>query len=662
MRLEDGSHVVANLQRADTSSFRRGKLGEDGSFQAVSKTGGLRGWLVARMESGRYGEHSWQGRAIKTLVGGEENFRSIQSALQENRQSSLANASRLLLDAATIPVDGAERHGMEGELAGKLLDIVRSRASATAKFETIQNSVRDFSNARQARREQGENLRRLEAEAGRQAQSAVETRQPAPSGSSPRTKDTPHKTAKVIGGLPEKLDFAWHFGGVSGPFPALNTEINTHLEGFHGALKTSVSSQTDVQRAKTAAALNARLDELEEKITSARAGLEGAGVEVLAGVGAGEALRELRGLQRQLDGQRALIVDVANNFGAGHAGTAGHPVSWRAALQLRRLGLNVGARVATGASQGKEVASSIELGEGNFNKVYKVTFRDGSVGVFKPGNPLDLAAKGRPAVSKFAGIAELQPRYEARNVASARLDELLGAGLLVKAEFHEHNGSMGILMEQVQGKSLQKFVEDVEDNTGRKHDFPMALHRDVNRMQLLDAVTGQLDRHDLNVMVETDSAGNYVRLKGIDNDTSFGADPEYNELEDFRNWAYDVDLWNYMGQYQTNIFAAANNSGLPPVADAELAARLRAPGFADKARDSVEGLLTAEETERLGERLHQIRDHLDALERKGMLVTDWASGKTTGGASILNACRRDDIHSQAVAWDLLAPRPRTPRK
>ena len=635
---------MANLQRADTGGFRRGKLGADGAFQSVSKTSGLRGWLVARMETGKYGEQSWQGRAIKALVGGEDNFRSIRATLQENRQSSLANASRLLLDAATIPLEDTERNGMEGELAGKLLDIVRARASATAKFETVRDSVRDFSNARRARREQGENLLRLEAEAERQAQSAVATRQPGPSGSSPRTTDARHKTAKVIEALPQKLEFA-RGAGVS---TTLKTELNTHLERFHEALKTPVTSQTDEQRAQTAATLNTRLDELEAKVTSARNGL--------AGTGAGAARRELSGLQKQLDEQRALIIDVANNFGAGYAGTAARPVSWGLALQFRRLGLNIGAGVATGAGQGKEVISSTKLGEGAFNSVYKLEFKDGGVGVFKPGNLLDLASRGRPAVSGLAGIPELQPRYEARNIASTRLDELLGAGLLVKTEFHEHNGSMGILMEQVQGKSMEEFVEHQESIKGKKHDFPMAVHRDVNRMQLLDALTGQLDRHDLNVMVETDSAGDYVGLKGIDNDTSFGADPGYNELDDFRNWAYDVALWNTLGKNQFDIFATANNSGLPPVADAGLAAKIMAPDFAGKARSSVEGLLTAEETERLGERIQQVQDHLRGLERKGMLVSNWDSGNTAGGVPILRTIRRDDIHSQAVAWRLLPPR------
>lgn len=48
------------------------------------------------------------------------------------------------------------------------------------------------------------------------------------------------------------------------------------------------------------------------------------------------------------------------------------------------------------------------------------------------------------------------------------------------------------------------------------------LHRDVNRMQILDSLTGHVDRHGNNWKIETDEQGNYKSLKAIDNDMSFG--------------------------------------------------------------------------------------------------------------------------------------------
>ena len=649
-----GSHIVANLRAAAAGSFRGGRLGEDGAFQAVSGAGGLRGWLVNRMESGNYRANSWQGRAIKALVGGEENFRAIQAALRENREASLANASRLLLDESMVGPEHQDRAALTEHLAGNLLDIVRTRGSATAKFETIQEKVRDFARMRQSQRENAQHLAQLENEARRQADSAVQARQTAPSGSTPRSADAQHKTGKVTEGLPlKKPEFAGRVGGPRAARVAtLNAELNRQLDDYAAALNGAVTSRTPEQRAQTAAALNARLDEIEATVMAVQAEFEHDEIEFTTPTGRPPG--GLEPLQTRLDEQRALVIDVANNFGAGHAGTAGNPVTWGQALQLKRLGLNVGANVATSDYQGKQLRDSKTLGQGSFNIVYKLTFEDGSVGVFKPGKALDNPAH-RPVVSTHAGIPRVQPRYEARSIASPRLDEMLETGLLVKTGFYEHQGKMGILMEQAQGKTMYDFIDDWQQN-----DFPPALHRDVNKLQLLDAVTGQLDRHGDNVMVETDAQGNYAGLKGIDNDTSFGADAEYNELDEFQNWAYNPKLWDRLAHNRAYKTAAANSSGLPPVADAGLAAKILAPGFADQARSGVEGLLSPEETERLGERIMQVQDHLRALQRKGLLVADWDSGKTTGGASILETIRNDDVHSQSVAWGILPPRQRKP--
>ena len=645
MRLSGGFDIVANLQRAaDTGSFRRGKLGEDGAFQSVSRTSGLRGWLVNKMESGKYDVKSWQGRVIRGLVGGEEKFKAIQAALRENREASLANASKLLLDNSTIGLDERDRTAATEHLTGNLLDIVRTRGNATAKFETIQGKVQDFARMRQAQRERAAEQVQLENEARRQADVATQPGQTDPSGSTPRTTDVQHETGKVIEGLPQELNFSMNVGGARAAVSAqLNTDLNLQLKHYAEALKTAVTDQSDKQRAETAAELNGRLDEVEAKIMSARTELER--IEADFGTPAGMAMGQLASLQTRLDEQRALIIDVANNFGAGRAGTVDTPVTWGQALALKRLGLNVGANVATGEYQGKQVTNVKTLGKGASNTVYKLTFEDGSVGVFKPGKALDAS---RLMVSEYAAIPTLQPRYEARSIASPKLDELLGTGLLVKTEFHEHKGEMGILMEQAQGKVAYDFIEDCFH---KKKALPMAMFRDVNRLQLLDAVTGQLDRHGDNALVETGPQGDYVGLKGIDNDASFGADRDYNELAEFQNWAFNATEWNNI--LYTNRFAAANSSGLPPVADAELAAKIMAPDFAEKARNSVEGLLTPHETELLGERIQQVQDHLKELDRYGLLISDWDSGQTPRGASILRVIRKRNIHSQAAAWGMV---------
>ena len=53
--------------------------------------------------------------------------------------------------------------------------------------------------------------------------------------------------------------------------------------------------------------------------------------------------------------------------------------------------------------------------------------------------------------------------------------------------------------------------------------FDPKLHRDMNRLQIMDSLTGHIDRHSDNFKIETDEEGKYKSLKAIDNDMSFGA-------------------------------------------------------------------------------------------------------------------------------------------
>ncbi|MCY4154395.1 MAG: hypothetical protein OXD47_00200 [Gammaproteobacteria bacterium] len=644
MRLDGGSRIVENLQRAHTGSFRRGKIGADGAFQSVSETSGLRGWLVDRMASGKVNEHSWQGRAIKVLVGGQQNLDALRTTLRDNRKTSLVNASNLLLNETAPEVQDQDRAALKQHLAGSLLEVVRTRGSATAKFETIQSQAREFTRVRQARREQSAENVRNDATAQQVASSATETRQTAPAGSHARREGVPGGSL-IFHTMPRRINF---IPDKHGPIlPGFNDQIQPLLDEYYQELATVMTAQQDAERAQTGVKLNEMLDRIEAKIVLNQEQIS------LADIGGPQAHKFLSEFQMVVDDNRALVVDLVNNYGAGHAGTGAQPMTWRHALQLKRLGLNVGANVSVGNNQNKQVVSKRKLGEGNFNTVHKLTFADQSTAVFKPGVMLETVARGRPLVSDHAGIPEQQPRYEARSIASSQLDELLGSSLLVKTEFHEHKGNMGTLMELAQGTSMEEFV-----TAAKNKDFPMTMHRDVNRLQLLDAITGQLDRHSHNVMVETDSAGAYQRLKGIDNDTSFAANADYNDLEEFRNWAYDESLRRHLVYNPAYPTAAANNSGLPPVADATFARRILARGFAQEARNRVQGLLTPRETELLDERIEQVQDHLKSLERKGLLVTDWDSGVTQGGQSVTKASVADDTHSQAVAWGLLKPRAR----
>jgi hypothetical protein len=68
-------------------------------------------------------------------------------------------------------------------------------------------------------------------------------------------------------------------------------------------------------------------------------------------------------------------------------------------------------------------------------------------------------------------------------------------------------------------------LKEVQDQQGMvKMDFAdPVLRRDLTKLQWLDALTGQVDRHGHNYFVEHGPDGRTTGVKGIDNDMSFGA-------------------------------------------------------------------------------------------------------------------------------------------
>ena len=113
------------------------------------------------------------------------------------------------------------------------------------------------------------------------------------------------------------------------------------------------------------------------------------------------------------------------------------------------------------------------------------------------------------------------PNYGARAIAMYELDRLLTelmegkdkTPLLVDTEFASLNSGIGIMMAKAGGVSGAGFTVPVGD-------LPV-LTRCLARLQLLDAIAGQLDRHLGNYYVASDASGP-VLVIGIDNDLAFG--------------------------------------------------------------------------------------------------------------------------------------------
>ena len=121
-----------------------------------------------------------------------------------------------------------------------------------------------------------------------------------------------------------------------------------------------------------------------------------------------------------------------------------------------------------------------------------------------------------------------------RAVASSKLDELFGFGIVPKTKFSTKNGVFGTMQAGAAGYSPQESTKLVTPNDPDPYSTSFlrvdandkglyndpTLMRNLNTLQLFDSITGQVDRHPGNYFVQR--VGTEVRVAAIDNDLSFG--------------------------------------------------------------------------------------------------------------------------------------------
>ena len=181
------------------------------------------------------------------------------------------------------------------------------------------------------------------------------------------------------------------------------------------------------------------------------------------------------------------------------------------------------------------VESSRPLGSGAVNTVHEVTYKNGEKYVFKP------EAEGRMALENLTlskGMLELQ-MVAHLNIASQKTADMLGLDdVMTKTTVGSHKGAFGIFMEMVPGEEANFWK-----NRANSDNFPEGqlspqkirelpdgdyakvvggLMRKANRLEWLDMITGQGDRHNHNYMLSVGEGGAVI-LKGIDNDACFPA-------------------------------------------------------------------------------------------------------------------------------------------
>jgi hypothetical protein len=108
---------------------------------------------------------------------------------------------------------------------------------------------------------------------------------------------------------------------------------------------------------------------------------------------------------------------------------------------------------ASGFVPGEERSSVENFAGGNMAQVAKVTYRDGSEGIFKP---TEKSGDMKSVVGMASGIPNQNSsaNLTGRAVASSKLGELLGGDLVPKTDYAVHNGNEGCTQLFAKGKPL----------------------------------------------------------------------------------------------------------------------------------------------------------------------------------------------------------------
>jgi hypothetical protein len=224
-----------------------------------------------------------------------------------------------------------------------------------------------------------------------------------------------------------------------------------------------------------------------------------------------------------------------------------------------------------------------------------------------------------------------------KEVASYRLDLLLDAGLIARAQFAlrkvGNQSVLGTLQKGAAGKAAGEMSaardENDRNNLGRDNAFNINDNTTgtlLSRLQLLDTLAMQMDRHKGNFFLEFDQNGNVIGLTGIDNDMSFGTND---------------DIKSSRKEYP----------GLCKYVDKEMAKKILALD-PDLLKLAMSDLLTGPEMQALMDRLRKLKEDLRTMESGNKLLepNQWNAvfgemvGRTSYQGKIAQKANMDEVH------------------
>ena len=252
------------------------------------------------------------------------------------------------------------------------------------------------------------------------------------------------------------------------------------------------------------------------------------------------------------------------------------------------------------------------LGNGSFNTVYAVEHTDGVRRIFKPLTAPDPAGKIQIEhgwSAQRTGIDLYNPQTAVRNISTCRLAEELGFDVVVRTELGIQflpgatEPQLGLVMESAPGRPAGDLPANV---------FSMPeVRRETTKLQLLDCLTAQGDRHSGNYFIGLRPDGS-VRVAGIDNDQCLGS--KVHNPDVIRRGMRNEPDWGF------------RSCGLPPVIDTDMAETLEKL-TPERVRQLLDDILPPDEVAATVQRLTAIKQHVARLRQEGRVIAAdaWAA-------------------------------------
>ena len=255
------------------------------------------------------------------------------------------------------------------------------------------------------------------------------------------------------------------------------------------------------------------------------------------------------------------------------------------------------------------------IGSGKFNTTAEVRFEvPGGAeqsAVFKP------VPKEEHGWGERTGIDSRAPRTASRNLATQALGKALGFDVIAPTE-------LGVVLNR-QGHQVLGFVmERAGGRTGHQTTESDFLRGDVRaeliKLQIVDLLCGQIDRHGGNYFIELPEDGGRARVRGIDNDQAFG-----NKL----NGLPGQPQFEVPGEkYSLWCFTPPG----PPVIDSEMETAVNRLSEQDLEKTLGDAGLTDAEIGAAKDRLRELKAHVGTLSSASRIIApgEWGSPEATG--------------------------------